>query len=170
MKKYLPRTILGIILSLALYGSGCENSPAPIATNALPTPSPSPSPTPLIKVETLPVTLPLLDALFQIDRTFPQDLKLRLQLTDEQIAELGTMARAETGKLRESRWDEQGSTTDAAELAKQKIAEIIGAEKVQRLSEIAIEHWASDQGDLAGGRSPETSGSPVPLGSLPLPT
>src|SRR5262249_25036470 len=99
-----------------------------------------------------------------------QDLKLRLQLTDEQIAELGTMARAETGKLRESRWDEQGSTTDAAELAKQKIAEIIGAEKVQRLSEIAIEHWASDQGDLAGGRSPETSGSPVPLGSLPLPT
>src|SRR5262249_52165140 len=59
---------------------------------------------------------------------------------------------------REDETDEvQGSTTAAAELARQRITEIIGAEKVQQLSDLALERWGNGQSDVAQYRLPEAS-------------
>jgi lipoprotein-anchoring transpeptidase ErfK/SrfK len=80
------------------------------------------------------VTLPLLDALFAQDN-FAGELKSKLQLTDDQINKLKTVAREETARLRESDDDDaqQGKTAAARQQAEQQITSAIGAEKTQQL-------------------------------------
>jgi lipoprotein-anchoring transpeptidase ErfK/SrfK len=78
--------------------------------------------------------LPLLDALFAQDN-FAGELKSKLQLTDDQINKLKTVAREETARLRESDDDDaqQGKTAAARRQAEQQITSVIGAEKTQQL-------------------------------------
>jgi lipoprotein-anchoring transpeptidase ErfK/SrfK len=78
--------------------------------------------------------LPLLDALFAQDN-FAGELKSKLQLTDDQINKLKTVAREETARLRETDDDDaqQGKTAAARRQAEQQIASVIGAEKTQQL-------------------------------------
>lgn len=101
----------------------------------------------------LPVTLPVLDALFYEDEAFKAALKERLKLTDEQIAQLQKIAREETQKLNESGGGEySGTTTAAKESAAAKIKEVIGEEKAQALAELIRERWGgrAAEGDSAG--------------------
>src|SRR5918912_3813858 len=51
------------------------------------------------RANNLPVTLPVLDALFYEDESFKAALKDRLGLNDNQIAQLQKIAREETAKL-----------------------------------------------------------------------
>lgn len=138
--------------------------------------TPLPTPPPVIKMAPLPVTLPMLDALLQLDETFPQDLKTRAQLTDEQIAQLKTLAHEETAKLREDESDEPRTTTIAAgELATEKLTGLLGAEKTQLISTLVIERWGnSAESNLAiAAASPTPSPSPSPSESIsptPLPS
>jgi lipoprotein-anchoring transpeptidase ErfK/SrfK len=186
MKRELRRLAPAMILFTALTGAGCkEQPPAPITTTATPAATPNATPTPLINVSQLPVTLPLLDALFQIDETFSTDLKTRVQLTDEQIAQLKTMARTETGKLREDAdpaGETQGSTEAAGIVAAQKIVEIVGEEKGKQLADFTLERWRTGVNDTAqtsatpadampasASPTPSVNMSPVPLASPRLP-
>src|SRR5882672_3055941 len=85
-----------ILMILIVLVSGCgrrADSPQALAT---PTPSPAGSTN-----ETVPTTLPVLDALFA-DEAFTKGLKSKLQLTDDQISALRRISRAAVAKLRQS--------------------------------------------------------------------
>jgi lipoprotein-anchoring transpeptidase ErfK/SrfK len=106
-------------------------------------------------VNSQPVTLAVLDALFA-DESFASDLKSRLQLTDEQIAQLRKAAGEERAGLRES--DEGGGTTTGATgRATAKVREVVGAEKADQLLALARQRWA---GEDAGGGAGATGDRP----------
>lgn len=139
---------------------------------ATPTPKavPSPSPTPIVVIKELPITLPLLDALFFVDRQIDGELKQKLQLTDEQIAQLRQVARAETSGLSETEAEGPETTTTAAgEKAATKIAAIIGNDKAAQFAELVLERWhqiGSSDTDAIAIEDPGPLGTPA-LKELP---
>jgi lipoprotein-anchoring transpeptidase ErfK/SrfK len=106
---------------------------------------------------TLPVTLPVLDAMFA-DESFAGELKSRLQLTDEQVERLRTIAREETATLGEEEGDER-STTRATERAAEKIREVLGEQKGQQFAAFVSERWAG--GEAAGALSNRPNAVPT---------
>jgi lipoprotein-anchoring transpeptidase ErfK/SrfK len=130
---------------------GCVNQPANVANNnpantnaanAAPQPSPATVKVSAADESALPVTLPVLDAFFADDQ-FASELKSKLQLTDEQLGKLRTMAREETSKLRETDADDySGSTAAARSHAAEQIKATIGEEKAQQLAELLRRRWS----------------------------
>ncbi|HZS08304.1 MAG TPA: L,D-transpeptidase [Blastocatellia bacterium] len=102
----------------------------------------------------LPITLPVLDAFFA-EENFANELKTQLQLTDEQVRQLRTIARQETAKLRETGTAEYNGTTSAArEQAAERVRAVIGEEKAGRLADFVGSHWSRDSAPAtAGGAS-----------------
>lgn len=140
-------------LSLIFALGGCVTQQSN-TTGSNPTSSPTPAPpqTQTVKVSAaaddpgLPVTLPVLDAFFA-DAAFAPALKAKLQLTDEQVERLRSLAREETAKLRETDADDyEGTTAAARSLASERIKGVIGEEKTQQLGSFLRERW-SDAGD-----------------------
>lgn len=108
----------------------------------VPTTTPFPSPTPSVVINELPITLPMLDALFFVDLKLAEALKTSLQLTDEQVSQLRQVARAETTSLQERDADSDiASTTAAGEKAATKISAVIGADKARQFAEFVIGRW-----------------------------
>jgi lipoprotein-anchoring transpeptidase ErfK/SrfK len=109
------------------------------------------------------VTLPLLDAMFA-EESFANDLKSRLQLTDEQVGKLRTVAREATSKLRESNDGNPhaGTTAAARTQAEAQIRATIGPEKTQQLMAFVGERYNG----AAGAAQP----APTPIGSAPADT
>jgi len=102
----------------------------------------------------LPVTLPVLDAMFA-DESFAGELKSRLQLTDEQINRLRQVAGEETSGLSEE--DEgRGSTAESTRRASEKIREVLGEEKAAAFSAFVRERWAGGEGAAAPANKPNT--------------
>ena len=145
-----------VLILLAVGGCVTESSTAnrptsPITANtstaspAATTPRPTPTKTIDAAPNPQPVTLPLLDAFFA-QENFAADLKAKLQLTDEQVNKLRTIARQATAKLRESdNQDENtGRTTAAREDAYAKSKAAIGEEKTQELIAFVNERWSGD--------------------------
>jgi lipoprotein-anchoring transpeptidase ErfK/SrfK len=100
----------------------------------------------------MPVTLPVLDAMFA-DENFAGELKTKLQLSDEQIDKLKSTARQAVGNLREES-GEGGSTRVAMERSGSQIREIIGEEKAGKLFEMVSQRWNADEaGDNSGGNN-----------------
>jgi len=144
--------------------------------------SPPPTPVSLIKRKELPITLPMLDALFFVDRQFSAELKTSLQLTDAQIAQLRQSARAETTGLREADAGEM-TTTAAGERAAERISSILGDDQAARFAEFALIRWrllGSQENEIALAdavplatitplpeSSPDASPSPAVAGPLP---
>jgi lipoprotein-anchoring transpeptidase ErfK/SrfK len=107
----------------------------------------------------LPVTLPVLDAMFA-DEKFAADLKSELQLTDEQIERLRKVAREETGSLRETETGEHGGTTTAATTrAAEQIKSVLGEERAARFSEFVSARW-SGGGESATAGATNGGGKP----------
>ncbi|HSB08895.1 MAG TPA: L,D-transpeptidase [Blastocatellia bacterium] len=147
-----------VALVILLAGAGCmtessnKNGNRPVnpasnsnATSATPTtPAPPPAKTPDVATSQ-PVTLPVLDAFFA-QENFAAELKAKLQLTDEQVNKLRSIARQETSKLRESdNHDEYaGKTTAAREDAYEKSKAAIGEEKTQELIAFVNARWSGD--------------------------
>lgn len=168
--------MIGLSLALALILSlaGCTNQqsisslpPANANTNtAQSTATPAPSPT-LVSIgdaQAIPVTLPVLDAFFA-DEAFAAELKTKLQLTDEQINQLRTVAREQTAMLRESSTDEySGTTANARAQAEQQIKAIIGEEKAHQLAALVRERWSSGggAGNMAGAIVAASTPNAVP--------
>lgn len=110
------------------------------------------------------VTLPLLDAMF-VEENFANDLKTRLQLTDDQVSKLRNVAREATSKLREGNGGDphQGTTAAARAQAEEQIKATIGPEKTQQLMAFVAER---NSGAVAGAALP----APTPTGSVPADT
>jgi lipoprotein-anchoring transpeptidase ErfK/SrfK len=147
MKKISRAAGAIILLTLILCGGGCVNETSNTAqtnSNSQPAPvAPSPAPTQVAASDTnnLPVTLPVLDAFFA-DDSFASELKSKLQLTDEQISNLRSIAREETAKLRETDNDDySGTTASAVRLANERIKTAIGEEKSAQLAALVRERW-----------------------------
>jgi lipoprotein-anchoring transpeptidase ErfK/SrfK len=154
MRIFLRATIVTVALTIML--SGCVNQTANVANNnpvnnapATPQPTPSPTKASANNDDSLPVTLPVLDAFFA-DESFATELKSKLQLTDEQVASLRKVAREETSKLRETETgDYSGTTTAARAQANEQIKAIVGDEKAQQLSALLKERWGGAAEDNA---------------------
>lgn len=144
-----------------------NSTPVPIAT-------PIPTPTPVIAIKELPVTLPIIDALFFVDKGFSAGLKSQLQLTDEQVKQLQQAAREETAGLRETSEDSSTTTTAAGEKAAAKVSAIIGAEKARQFADFALEHWrtigSSNNDTVALSEEPTPLGTPSMIEGSPSPT
>lgn len=142
---------------------------AVVKPSPLPTVIPATTPSPVIKMSPLPVTMPMLDALLQLDEGFSRELRTRLSLTDEQLAQLKTLAHEETGKLREDQSDETTTTTAAGELATEKLTQLLGAEKARAVSDLTLARLRSGaENDLALAEpSPTPAGVETPL---PMPS
>lgn len=174
------RSFLRVIvtsLSLIFVLTGCvtqssnttSNNPA---SNTTTTPTPQ-----TVKVSAeaddpgLPVTLPVLDAFFA-DEAFAPALKAKLELTDEQVTRLRTVAREETAKLRETDADDyEGTTAAARSLASERIKSVIGEEKARQLGSFLRERW-SDANGAGNGEQDKTAahGAPAKFNAVPADT
>jgi lipoprotein-anchoring transpeptidase ErfK/SrfK len=159
------------VFTFLLAGAACTTQPAGNAnstttTNTTTANTTANAPAPganRANVNYLPVTLPVLDALFYEDESFKAALKERLKLTDEQIAQLQKIAREETAKLNEGGNAEySGTTTAARENAAARIKEVIGEEKAQQLGDLIRERW--------GGKTAEGSAAPAEANTVPKDT
>lgn len=115
------------------------------ANNAAPVAAASPVASPRVENPraevNLPVTLPVLDAMFA-DESFAGEAKSKLGLTDEQIERLRTISREAVGNLNESERDETtGSTTESVKRAQEQIRSVIGEEKTAQLSALVRDRW-----------------------------
>jgi murein L,D-transpeptidase YcbB/YkuD len=173
MRIFLRAIIVTVALTVTL--GGCVNQTANVANNnpvntasATPQPTPSPLKASVNDNDSLPVTLPVLDAFFA-DETFATELKSKLQLTDEQVASLRKVAREETSKLRETETGNYNGTTTAARAhASEQIKAIIGDEKAQQLSALLKERWsggASEDNQTADAHAATTKLNSIPTDS-----
>lgn len=158
MKRTLLATELAFVVAFALTGIACVTQ-SPPNSNAVTTTTPSPissaSPTTgaVADASSIPVTLPVLDALFT-DEAFKAALKSKLQLSDEQIGGLRNSASAEVAKLRQTNAEQQpGSAAEARALATESISNVIGAQKTGELLALAREHWIKGGEELEPGKT-----------------
>src|SRR6267142_3114471 len=135
-----------IILVCGLLVTGCKpqvETPETPSAVASPTGSPaspaSPgSPAPSAAV---PITLPVLDALFA-DEVFKAELKSKLQLTDDQIGALREISSEAVTKLRRSNAENQSGSAEAArQSAIEAIRGALGPDKSEQLLALARDHW-----------------------------
>lgn len=105
----------------------------------------------------MPVTLPVLDAMFS-DESFANDLKMKVQLTDEQIDKLKNAARQATASLKESD-DASSSTRASMDRADKQIKEIVGENNASKFFDFIRERWSgSDNADTASSNGNNTAG------------
>ncbi len=168
-------------LAVTLCGTGCVTQPVNTANNttntqttntATPAATPATTQTNANAADALPITLPVLDAFFH-EEQFAGELKTKLQLTDEQVEKLRTVAREETARLRETDTDNYNGTTSAARSrAAEQIKAVIGEEKVAQLTAFLNERWSGGSSDDSAGSTnapangaPNTSGTNAAHGS-----
>src|SRR3954469_16406466 len=157
--KMIPKATPALVLALLLpAASACTtggptntaqpSAPSNANANASPTPSATPTPTPASasNAASLPVTLPVLDAMFA-DEAFAGELKSKLQLSDEQVARLRQVAREGTAELSEQ-GAEMGTTKEATQRAAEKIREVVGEEKASAFTALVRERWAGGEAAL----------------------
>ena len=112
----------------------------------------------------VPITLPVLDALFA-DEVFKADLKSKLQLTDEQVSGLRKISGEAVTKLRQSNAENQtGSAEAARQNAIEAIRGVIGPDKSEQLLALARDHWnkGSEELDAAIAKDAEPVMLPGP--------
>ncbi len=149
---------LRLLLTIAMTWTACVTQPAPnsnsVTTNT-PAPAPSPAPTSGFVTEssTAPVTLPVLDALFG-DEAFKAELKSKLQLNDNQIANLQKSASDEVARLRQTNAEQQeGGAAEARDRAVQSIREVVGAQKSEALFALVRDRWIKGSEELEAGKA-----------------
>jgi lipoprotein-anchoring transpeptidase ErfK/SrfK len=139
--------ISGLLLLSACMPPETSNSAPPANSppvNTGPSPQSSPAVSDPVRAVNIPVTLPVLDAMFA-DESFAQDLKQQLQLTDEQVSKLRDGARDYVIQLGDREdGDPSRSTQAAIKTAETKITEIVGREKTDQVVAFVRERWAGD--------------------------
>lgn len=170
--KTIKHTTPGLIMALAIVAAGCVTGPVSNSNSSAPaTPSPSASPSVSDSVsKAVPVTLPVLDALFS-DEAFKSQLKAKVELTDDQMAQLQKIASEEVSRLRQSNVEEKSAEEQSrqAEQSREQAAEairgVIGERKAEDLFALAREYWVkgSDALDTAKtDKAPENTILPGP--------
>lgn len=113
-------------------GKGAASSPAPTVN----------------EIQTVPITLPVLNALLADDK-FKAELKSKLMLTDEQIAQLQKISQEEVAKLRSSNAENQNGGAEAArQNALAAIRKIIGEEKAEQFLALGRARWSTGSEEL----------------------
>jgi lipoprotein-anchoring transpeptidase ErfK/SrfK len=154
--KTSKQTALGFIIALAALAASCAVEPGGNPnTNAPGSPSPSASAAASSVSKSIPVTLPVLDALFS-DEGFKSKLKSQVQLNDEQLAQLQKIAGEEVARLHESNAEEQtaeqlAQAQQARERAAAAIRGVIGEQKAEDLFALARDYW------VKGGETLDTA-------------
>jgi lipoprotein-anchoring transpeptidase ErfK/SrfK len=159
MKMIRQATLTLVPALLLLAASACTTGTptntaqpsAPSGPTATPAPTPAATATPATNTSasnaaSLPVTLPVLDAMFA-DESFAGELKSKLQLSDEQVARLKQVAREGTAGLSEQ-GAETGTTKEATQRAAAKIKEVVGDEKAAAFTSLVRERWAGGEAGL----------------------
>ncbi|MGH9931109.1 MAG: L,D-transpeptidase [Pyrinomonadaceae bacterium] len=153
----IRNTSLGLIMALSALAAGCATQPASSG-------SPPPSASPDAVSKDSPVTLAVLDALFS-DQAFKTQLKSKLELTDDQLAQLQKIASEEVTKLRQANVEGQSTAQSTpAEQSREHAAEairgIIGAQKAEELFTLARDYWVA-------GNTNKNGTTEVPPETLP---
>jgi len=162
----IRHTALGLVIALSIIASaGCVAEPggnSNTSTRASPSPAASASPAGEVsKATAIPVTLPVLDALFS-DEAFKSTLKSKVELTDDQITQLRKIAADEVAKLRQSNAEEQAAEPSLqAEESRQRAIEairgIIGEQKAESLFALARDYWVKGGDELYPNKAKETT-------------
>src|SRR5712664_3017715 len=158
--KTIRHTTLGLIMAFATFVfAGCVTEPVSNSnSNAISSPAPSapPSPATVSKATAIPVTLPVLDALFS-DDGFKSTLKSKVELTDDQVAQLQKLAADEVTRLRQlnteqKRVDESPEAEEARQRASEAIRGLLGEQKAEGLFALAREYWVkgNDEANKTG--------------------
>ena len=140
MNRALSFAVILVLLSAATIACRRGNH-----ATQVPASTPAVSSTPVAEV---PITLPVLDALFA-DKKFRADLKSKLQLTDEQIEALKKLSSGEVAKLRHSNAENKAASAEAArQNAIEAIRGVVGTEKLDQLLALARERWNKGSEEL----------------------
>lgn len=169
MSKF-RNTSLGLLIALSLFiAAGCSTEPVSntnVNTAGSPTPSASPSTSPTAASNAAPVPLPVLDALFS-DEPFKAQLKTKLALTDEQVAQVQKIAGDEVARLRQLNAEEptaaqsdeaQRQAAASRDRAAEAIRGAIGEQKAADLFAFARDYWTTS-GNQPGETAPAPAGS-----------
>jgi len=161
--RTIKHATLGLIMALAIgVAAGCATEPGGNSNSNTPgSPSPSVSPSPSAVSKSIPVTLPVLDALFS-DEAFKSELKSKVELKDEQLAQIQKIASDEVSRLRQLNAEDQSSDQSTqAEQARQHAAEairgVIGEQKAEDLFALARVYWVKGGEGLETSKSDKTS-------------
>ena len=148
--KTTRNTTFGLIIAFATFAAaGCMNESVSNSNSiAAATPAASvvsPSPATVSKAAAIPVTLPVLDALFS-DDAFKTTLKSKVELSDDQIAQLKKLAADEVARLRQLNTEEQGGgespqAGESRQRASEAIRGLLGEQKAEGLFSLAREYW-----------------------------
>ncbi len=158
--KTIRQTTLGLVLALSIVAAGCAIEPGGNSnSNAPGSPSPSASPSPAGSVgRAMPVTLPVLDALFS-DEAFKSQLKSKVELTDDQLAQLQRIAAAEVAKLHESNVEDKSAeeqsrqVDESREHSAEAIRGVIGEQKAEELFALAQDYWVKGSEGLEAAKT-----------------
>jgi lipoprotein-anchoring transpeptidase ErfK/SrfK len=171
MKK-IGYITLGLIVGVSIMATaGCVTEPGknanstPTAT-ASPSPAASTSPGEVSQATAVPVTLPVLDALFS-DDAFKSALKSKVELTDDQLTQLQKLAADEVARLRQSNSEEQRvnespQAEESRQRANEAIRGLLGEQKAEGLFSLAREYWVKGGIDLNANKAKEASATVVP--------
>ncbi|HVQ39506.1 MAG TPA: L,D-transpeptidase, partial [Pyrinomonadaceae bacterium] len=163
MKRMRYITLGLIVIISVVAAAGCAIQPGANSNStatASPSPSVSASPTGEVsKATAIPVTLPVLDALFS-DDAFKATLKSRVDLTDDQITQLQKLASDEVARLRELNTEDQGAKeSPQAEESRQRASEairgLLGEQKAEGLFALAREYWGKGGAELNANKAKE---------------
>jgi lipoprotein-anchoring transpeptidase ErfK/SrfK len=153
----ITSSVLGVLVGCQVE-TNTSNAPASATPTQVAQQAP-PAPTPVATPDNagnMPVTLPVLDAFFA-DESFASDVKTRLQLSDEQVARLRSIAHDETQSLHTANAENQsnGTTTAATARAAEQIKSVIGVDKTEQLFALIRERWAT-------GNAPNENAAKLP--------
>ncbi len=167
----IKSTAFGLMLGLLIFAVGCATEPGGNSnSNAAGSPSPSASPSLAGSVsKATAVTLPVLDALFS-NEAFKSSLKSKVELTDDQLAQLQKIASEEVARLRESNIEGKSAEEQSrqAEQSREHAAEairaVIGEQKAEELFTLARDYWVkgSEEPETAATKAPEDTVLPGP--------
>jgi lipoprotein-anchoring transpeptidase ErfK/SrfK len=162
----MRRKILKVPLVLVVLGllmTSC--APQSETSDSTPPATASPGGAPISPAAAVPITLPVLDALFA-GEAFRADLKSKLQLTDDQITSLRKISSEAVTKLHQSNAENQSGSAEAArQNAVDAIRGVIGPDKSEQLMALARERWNKGSEELetaAAARLAEPSMLPGP--------
>ena len=150
-----------MIPALALFAVSCvtetpTNTNSVVVSSPTPATSPSPSPGAVAEAVSVPVTLPVLDALLA-DESFKGELKTKLKLTDEQIAALRKASAEEIGSLKDTSSElPEGAAAEARDRATELIQSVVGAQQTEALLSLARERWLKGNAAEEGKPGEET--------------
>lgn len=136
-----------ILIALsAFFAAGCQPGAAP-SNSASPSPSPSASPSgsPKAVGTNVPVTLPVLDAMFS-DEAFKTKLKSQVELTDAQITQLQKISADEVARLRQANIEDKDAeparqAEEARQSASRAIRDVIGDQKAESFFAFVSDYW-----------------------------